>query len=171
MQLATNNLYRDFILLDPCDAVSVDLFLKDEKAGDRHHGGCRGTSLISKAHKSFLSPPRSNGGTARKSSMKKGLDASPGGGANKTQNDDEAGPFHNDIPDNGNYGYGSDDENQHEDFDDSDGDDPWKPLNPHEPGNLKVKPFKKGSKFICYFQGLVVIFLFLIFNFIFLMFK
>ncbi|XP_057539590.1 condensin-2 complex subunit H2 isoform X1 [Amaranthus tricolor] len=144
--LATNNLYRDFILLDPCDAVSVDLFLKDEKAGDRHHGGCRGTSLISKAHKSFLSPPRSNGGTARKSSMKKGLDASPGGGANKTQNDDEAGPFHNDIPDNGNYGYGSDDENQHEDFDDSDGDDPWKPLNPHEPGNLKVKPFKKVVK-------------------------
>lgn len=28
--------------------------------------------------------------------------------------------------------------------DDNDNDDPWKPLNPHEPGNLKVKPFKKG---------------------------
>jgi condensin-2 complex subunit H2 len=30
---------------------------------------------------------------------------------------------------------------------DADEDDPWKPLNPHEPGNLRVKPFRKGS---CY---------------------
>lgn len=28
-----------------------------------------------------------------------------------------------------------------------DEDDPWKPLNPPEPGNLKVKPFRKGFRY------------------------
>ncbi|KAI7980709.1 Condensin-2 complex subunit H2 [Camellia lanceoleosa] len=28
-----------------------------------------------------------------------------------------------------------------------DEDDPWKPLNPYEPGNLRAKPFKKGFDF------------------------
>lgn len=37
----------------------------------------------------------------------------------------------------GSYMAGSDD--------DGDSNDPWKPLNSHEPGNLKVKPFKQGS--------------------------
>lgn len=34
--------------------------------------------------------------------------------------------------------------------DDSEGDDsdPWKPLNPHEPGTLRLKPFKKGMNSI-----------------------
>lgn len=153
MQLATNNLYCDFILLDPCDAAAVNEFLKDDKSVDRQHGNYRGSSLISKAHKSFLSPARHSGGTARKSSVKKGLDnfgqASPLGGASKNPNNDfEAGPSNNIFSDHGNCGFESDDNNpQHEDFDDSDcdGDDPWKPLNPHEPGNLKVKPFRKGS--------------------------
>ncbi|KAL4556618.1 hypothetical protein LXL04_039276 [Taraxacum kok-saghyz] len=37
---------------------------------------------------------------------------------------------------------------QPEAFDDDDDDeDPWKPLNPHEMGNLKVKPFKNGCIF------------------------
>lgn len=149
--LATNNLYCDFILLDPCDAVAVDKFLKDEKYGDRQHSSHRGSSLISKAHKSFLSPARYTGGTARKSSVKKGFDnlgqASPIGGASKNPNDDfEPGPSYNGIPDHGNCGFESDDNNSHHEvFDDSDvdGDDPWRPLNPHEPGNLKVKPFRK----------------------------
>ncbi|KMS98964.1 hypothetical protein BVRB_3g067040 [Beta vulgaris subsp. vulgaris] len=149
--LATNNLYCDFILLDPCDSVAVDEFLKGDKSGDRQHGSNRGSSLISKAHKSFLSPARRSGGTARKSSVKKRLDdlgqASPLGGTSKNLNDDfEPGPSCNDNPVHGNYGFESDNENpQHEDIDDSDGDgvDPWKTLNPHEPGNLKVKPFRK----------------------------
>lgn len=167
LQLATNNLYCDFILLDPCDAVAVDKFLKDYNSGDRQHSSHRGSSLISKAHKSFLSPSRHNGGTARKSSVKKGLDnfgfASPLGGASKNPIDDfEPGPSNNGIPDHGNCGFESDDNNpHHEDFDDSDGDDDdcWKTLNPHEPGNLKVKPFKKGYIMFfvaCSYHGIII---------------
>ncbi|XP_021770813.1 condensin-2 complex subunit H2-like [Chenopodium quinoa] len=149
--LATNNLYCDFILLDPCDAVAVDKFLKDDKTGERQHSSHRESSLISKAHKSFLSPARYTGGTARKSSSKKGLDnfgqALPLGETSRNLNEDfEHGPSNNGISDHGEYGFESDDNNpHHDDFDDSDGDDddPWKPLNPHEPGNLKVKPFRK----------------------------
>ncbi|KAL2922984.1 Condensin-2 complex subunit H2 [Bienertia sinuspersici] len=153
--LATNNLYCDFILLDPCDAVAVDEFLKDDKPGDRQHGGYRGSSLVSKAHKSFLSPARHSGGTARKSSVKKGLDnlgqASPVGDASKIPNDGfEPGPSNDSFADHGNCGFESDGNNpQHEDFGDSDcDDDPWKPLNPHEPGDLKVKPFRKAVKIL-----------------------
>uniref|UniRef100_A0A803LLW2 Condensin-2 complex subunit H2 n=1 Tax=Chenopodium quinoa TaxID=63459 RepID=A0A803LLW2_CHEQI len=102
--LATNNLYCDFILLDPCDAVAVDKFLKDDKTGETQHSSHRGSSLISKAHKSFLSPARYTGGTARKSSSKKGLDnfgqALPFGETSRNLNEDfEHGPSNNGISD------------------------------------------------------------------------
>uniref|UniRef100_A0A803LS76 Condensin-2 complex subunit H2 n=1 Tax=Chenopodium quinoa TaxID=63459 RepID=A0A803LS76_CHEQI len=102
--LATNNLYCDFILLDPCDAVAVDKFLKDDKTGERQHSSHRESSLISKAHKSFLSPARYTGGTARKSSSKKGLDnfgqALPLGETSRNLNEDfEHGPSNNGISD------------------------------------------------------------------------
>ncbi|KAH9618722.1 hypothetical protein KSS87_005474 [Heliosperma pusillum] len=150
--LATNDLYRDFILLDPCDATAVDEFLKDEKSSDIQYGGYRGSSLTAKAHKSFLSPFRRSGGTAHKSSAKKGREhfgqASPFGATKENPNNDFGpGPSNFTSPDNGNYGFETDDHHSHhEDFDDSgmdDDDDPWKPLNPHEVGNLKVKPFRK----------------------------
>ncbi|GAB4851313.1 hypothetical protein Ancab_030608 [Ancistrocladus abbreviatus] len=108
--LVSNDPCCNFILLDPCDAV-VDDFWKGDRVGDGQHGGQRGNSLHSKAHKSFLSPPRS-GGTARKSSQRK-----------VQGNTGQTSPDLDDI--------------------DGDDDDPWKPLNPHEPGNLEVKPFRK----------------------------
>lgn len=147
--LATNNLYRDFILLDPCDAVAVDEFLKGDKC-EGQYCSYRGSSLFSKAHKSFLSPVvRNSGGTACKSSAKKGQNighGSPVGGVSeKCYHEFEPGPSNFGTP-HGNYGFVSyDHHSQQGDLDDSDDeeDDPWKPLNPHEPGNLKVKPFKK----------------------------
>ncbi|KAJ8438214.1 hypothetical protein Cgig2_011576 [Carnegiea gigantea] len=147
--LATNNLYRDFILLDPCDAVAVDEFLKGDKC-EGQYCSYRGSSLFSKAHKSFLSPvARNSGGTARKSSAKKGQNighGSPVGGVSENcYHEFEPGPSNFGTP-HGNYGFVSyDHHSQQGDLDDSDddSDDPWKPLNPHEPGNLKVKPFKK----------------------------
>ncbi|KAF2289149.1 hypothetical protein GH714_029119 [Hevea brasiliensis] len=93
--LATNDLYRDFILLDPCDAVAVNDFLKG----------------------------------------------------------DETGKLPNNLPaydnyEDGNHDFDMDDgysepRNLEDSEDDDSNDDPWKPLNPHEPGNLKMKPFGK----------------------------
>lgn len=43
----------------------------------------------------------------------------------------------------GNHEVGVDVEYSESDGSD-DEDDPWKPLDPHKPGNLKIKPFRKG---------------------------
>lgn len=137
LQLATNDLFRDFILLDSCDAAAVNDFLNSSNSNF-----CRGSSIASKSRRGFHSPTFHTGGSCHKS-------------AGKNQDVDvnnltplvcefepnncniEASPLVND------FGLG----NEHSDLsdsDDSDSTDPWKPLNPHEPGNLKVKPYKKG---------------------------
>lgn len=52
-----------------------------------------------------------------------------------------------DMPDNYEDGHGGDDGYpEPRGSDNSDDEDSWKPLNPHEPGNLKVKPYRKGCK-------------------------
>ncbi|KAJ1407670.1 Condensin-2 complex subunit H2, C-terminal [Sesbania bispinosa] len=112
--LSTTDLYQDFILLDTSDAVAVDEFLKDRKAGTTQNGTIKGTST----RKSFLSPRRS-GGSALKPSAAKSQRANSINSPKNISLDDKM------------------------DSDNSDADDPWKPLNPHEPGNLRVKPFRK----------------------------
>ncbi|KAA8548961.1 hypothetical protein F0562_000645 [Nyssa sinensis] len=145
--LATNDLYRDFILLDPCDAVTVNDFLKVDKACKGENGVCRGSSLGSKSRKSFLSPTRHSGGTGHKLSFGKSQDAN----LNRSPRlDIGPDPPACNISENNNHGYEMDNEySEPGDLNDSDDDDddPWKPLNPHEPGNLKVKPFKKVKTF------------------------
>jgi len=147
LQLATNDLYQDFILLDPCDAAAVDEFFKGDKAGKGQNSAYRGSS----ARKSFLSPTRRSGGTARKSSIRKSQDPnliqSPRVGCSIDNNRNvEPNPPSCDNFDDNNCGFDMGDRySEPRDLDDSDDDDdPWKPLNPHEPGNLRVKPFKKG---------------------------
>ncbi len=143
MQLATNDLYQDFVLLDPCDAAAVDEFFKGDKAGKGQNGSYRGSS----ARKSFQSPIRRSGGTARKSSLGKSLNANLNRSPRVDNNSNvEPDPPACDNFDDNNCGFDMDDRySEPRDLDDSDDDDdPWKPLNPHEPGNLKVKPFKKG---------------------------
>ncbi|KAG2721396.1 hypothetical protein I3760_02G080500 [Carya illinoinensis] len=148
--LATNDLYQDFILLDPCDAVAVDEFLKGNKAGKGQNGTHRGSS----ARRSFQSPTRHSGGTAQKSTLRKNQDASvsqfPGPNSNSDVNNNNVGadpPACENLNDN-NWGLDIDERySEPGDFDDEDENDPWKPLNPHEPGNLKVKPFRKVKAF------------------------
>ncbi|XP_047962290.1 condensin-2 complex subunit H2 [Salvia hispanica] len=152
--LATCDLYRDFILLDSCDAVAIDNFL-DSKAGKEPINAHRVSSVTSKGRKSFLSPSRQTGGTAQKQSAKKQNDAnmfqSPRVDQRFESKDCNVGhtpPACGFADHDDGFGMG-DAYSEPGDFNDSDEDDddhdhdPWKPLNPHEPGNLKVKPYKK----------------------------
>ncbi|KAF9673268.1 hypothetical protein SADUNF_Sadunf10G0006600 [Salix dunnii] len=148
--LATSDLYQDFILLDPCDALAINDFLKAEGTAKAHNGPYRGSTI----RKTFQSPTRRSGGTAHKPSLGKNWDAnpipSPVAGCSFGVNDCKIRP---DPPvyDNFDKNPGFDMEDRYSESenaeDSDDNDDPWKPLNPHEPGNLKVKPFKKVKAF------------------------
>ncbi|PIA44329.1 hypothetical protein AQUCO_01700137v1 [Aquilegia coerulea] len=146
--LATHDLYRDFILLDPCDASAVDKYLMEGTGGNVAN---RGSSLrLSKTRKSsFQTPTKRSGGTAHKSPfLDENLVRTPENNHDVELNDNSIWP---DIP----AACGFPENDYHEDgfndgyaepMDESDDeDDPWKSLNPHEPGNLKIKPFKKGK--------------------------
>ncbi|KAE9594494.1 hypothetical protein Lal_00001364 [Lupinus albus] len=123
--LSTTDLYQDFILLDASDAVAVDGFVKGSKADIAQNAAERATS----ARKTFLSPTRCSGGNAHRSS--------------DNNNVHPSSPVFAGL-DDCNVGFNMDDGfDPSRDSDNSDADDPWKPLNPHEPGNLRVKPFKK----------------------------
>lgn len=145
LQLATCDLYRDFILLDARDSVTVDGFLGSENIAEKGlNNSSKGSSLKSKYHKSFSSPTGLSGGVGNKSSARKNQNAnlyqSPRGhefDPGNLNND----PFSSDIPDNIDDAHGY---SEPRDLDDSEDEDPWKPLNPHEPGNLKVKSYRKG---------------------------
>lgn len=147
--LAACDLYRDFILLDSCDAVAVDNFL-DSRAGKGPSNAYRASSVTTKGRKSFQSPSRQSGGTAQKLSAKKKIDAnlfqSPCVDQRFEPNDCNIGrsPPACDLPAGEDDGCGMGEASSEPgDFNDSDDDDPWKPLNPHAPGSLKVKPYKK----------------------------
>ncbi|KAK2989317.1 hypothetical protein RJ640_014776, partial [Escallonia rubra] len=150
--LATNDVYRDFILLDSCDAGAVNDFLDgDDKAGNWQSGVSRGSFLPSKSRKNFLSPTKRSGGSGIKSSTRKNqdlnLNQSPPGDHGFEFDGCNAKSYPSDynVPESNNVQFEMDDGySEPGDLDDSDDDDPWKPLNPHEPGNLKVKPFKKA---------------------------
>ncbi|XP_071693285.1 condensin-2 complex subunit H2-like [Rutidosis leptorrhynchoides] len=149
--LATNDLYRDFILLDACDAFAVDEFLGSTETFNKNRSHFKvGSSIASKSCKSFMSPSKRSGGTGHKLSARKTLDHDQNEPAcvdNLFETMDH--DVHSKAPDcdvnmdhdyNMDYGFeqtGTFDES------DEDEDDPWKPLNPHEQGKLKVKPFKK----------------------------
>lgn len=154
LQLATSDIYRDFILLDASDAVAVDEYLgcdANDTVSKSKSGFRGGNSTGSKSRKSFMSPSKRSGGSRHKLS------------AGKAQNHDQnQSPFvdnHFEKNDNNTHSHASGcDVNMDNDFDMDDGfsqpgtfddsdedEDPWKPLNPHELGKLKVKPFKKGA--------------------------
>ncbi|KAL6571588.1 Condensin-2 complex subunit H2 [Orobanche hederae] len=153
--LGTSDLYRDFILLDSCDAVAVDNFL-GSNAGRGRTNVCRDSSVISKGRKSFLSPSRLSVGAGQKLSAKKPQDAnltkSPCVGNGFEPNGCHIGCSPApacDFPD-GNDDFGMEDRYSEPgdayDFDDDDDEeDPWKPLDPHAAGNLKVKPYRKAK--------------------------
>ncbi|XAR48686.1 hypothetical protein NMG60_11031584 [Bertholletia excelsa] len=156
--LATNDLYQDFILLDPCDALAVDDYFKDDNTSKGQNGICGGSSLTSKSRKIFQSPTYRSGGSGRKSSVGKNkdfnLNPSPLADLGCKFNDCNNGPGPSacNFPGNSVHGFemddGYSDAGEIGDLSDSDdGNDPWKPLNPHESGNLRVKPFRKVKYF------------------------
>ncbi|KAL4556617.1 hypothetical protein LXL04_039275 [Taraxacum kok-saghyz] len=75
--LATNDLYKDFILLDGCDAITVDEFLSGNDETNKNKNNSRGSSIGSKSRKTFMSPSRRSGGlfmSPNKRSAGKGVD-------------------------------------------------------------------------------------------------
>ncbi|KAL2322970.1 hypothetical protein Fmac_027349 [Flemingia macrophylla] len=143
--LSTTNLHQDFILLDTSDAVAVNEFLNGSKAATIQKEANRETST----RKSFLSPRRSGGSARRLSAAKSQFANSKCSPILNCGFDDEnvrpSSPASAGL-DDCNYGFNMDDgcdASRDSDNSDDDSDDPWKPLNPHEQGNLRVKPFRK----------------------------
>lgn len=166
MQLATCDFYGDFLLLDPCDAPAVFEFLQGKFSDKENSVAHQGSSTPSKSRLNvFTSPNGRSGGTGRKSALGKlqgDLDPTQ---ENPGQSNAEATPDNKNtnLDDNywsdpvdpvlpADYLPDPDDLEDHVDpvADDSDDDDdPWKPLNPHEPGNIKIKPYR-GTENIFY---------------------
>jgi condensin-2 complex subunit H2 len=151
LQLAACEFYIDFLLLDPCDARSINDFLNATPDKGKNSDTVNpGRTIKSKNRQSAYKSP-----SARKSSQRKNKEneynmddgvnledafefEAGGNDANWNNNDYDMG--HQDAPDFGGSDGGDDSE--------GDEDDPWKPLNPHEPGTLRIKPFKKGIFFL-----------------------
>ncbi|ESW10930.1 hypothetical protein PHAVU_009G250500 [Phaseolus vulgaris] len=145
--LSTTDLYQDFILLDTSDAVAVHEFLEGSKAATTRHDA----SGITSGRKSFLSPGRTGGSARRLSAVKSQFansNCSPKlNGGFDDENVQPSFPACDGL-DGCNYGFDMDhgcDASRESDNSDYDNDDPWKPLNPHELGNLRVKPFRKAK--------------------------
>ncbi|KAF3604168.1 hypothetical protein F2Q69_00038128 [Brassica cretica] len=140
--LATTHLYRDFILLDPCDAVAVNEFLGGSYANASK--GKTSSHRGSSGRKSFHSPLGRSGGSARRSSLGKSQSTKGPDAQNCDQGSHPLPPVFGD--DDHGFDMDNDDHGGNMDLCDTDADDeddPWKPLNPYEQGKLKVKPFKK----------------------------
>lgn len=165
--LATCDFYGDFLLLDPCDAPAVFDFLQGKNSGKEDILAHRGSSAPSKSRNNiFTSPNGRSGGTGRRLTPGKVQEGHPDQAqennpeqsqetnANQTQenacdfniNDNHWSdhPVDHDFPDA---------DMSHPDAgcpdvgDDSDDENPWKPLNPHEPGNLKIRPYRRVKGF------------------------
>ena len=143
--------------MDPCDAGAVYKFLKTNGAHQEQHALRKDTSVKSKhLCSSFASPIGKSGGTPYRSSFGKNQgvtqnETSECNHAYENNNDNlwSEPPLDHDCPlddmhheEGPSFGVSND-----VDDSDSDSDDPWKPLNPHEPGNLKIKPFKASMIF------------------------
>ncbi|KAM0942310.1 putative condensin II complex subunit H2, condensin-2 complex subunit H2 [Dioscorea sansibarensis] len=151
--LATCSFYGDFLLLDPCDAGAVNSFLNADPLEKENTAPCRGSSVRSKSQHSFY--PSSTGkfkGAAHLSSPCNDQDSN----LNQVPVNSCNFEINNDNQWSAPYGHASfhQDDTWHDrvpfpdvrDDSDDDSEDPWKPLNPHEPGNLKFKPFRKGKR-------------------------
>ncbi|EEE67275.1 hypothetical protein OsJ_24458 [Oryza sativa Japonica Group] len=166
--LATCGFFGDFLLLDPCDAPAVSDFLQGKQSAKEDIFAGRGSSARSKSRTNvFCSPNGRSGGTGRRPTPGKVQEGNPDQtqesnpdqsqemNANQTQehiddlnvNDDHwsVHPADHDFPDNDMPHPDDADAGCVDDSDDDD--DPWRPLNPHEPGNLKIRTCRKVKSF------------------------
>ncbi|PWZ40538.1 Condensin-2 complex subunit H2 [Zea mays] len=153
--LSTCDFYGDFLLLDPCDAPSVFDFLQGKHSGKENSVARQGSPAPSKSQANvFTSPNARSAGTGCKAASGKVL-----GGLDSTQKNPDQPSTQETSPDDKHWSdpvepnFTDDVEKPHPDDigdpvgDYSDDEDPWKPLNPHEPGSLKIRPYRrvKGS--------------------------
>lgn len=150
--LATCGFYGDFLLLDPRDAPAVFDFLQGKKSGKEDILAHRGGSAPSKIRNNvFASPNVRSGGTARRrtpgkvqESQEIDLEPSQKNPDQKDWSDHHVEP---DSPGGSMYGPDDIDPGCPDPGDDSDDEDPYKSLDPHEPSNLKIKPYKRVKGF------------------------
>ncbi|CAK9200011.1 unnamed protein product [Sphagnum troendelagicum] len=133
-QIATSIMYKGFLLLDPCDAETVDEYLLSE---NHHRMPGKGT-------------PRSFQPAYNKNNFE-------GPGFNSTStcipNTNYRVPkLHLEIPEGvrpegwgGEAAEGTDTAHGNEGGLQEEENDPWKLLCPHEPGTLSIKPYQKGQ--------------------------
>ncbi|EER97300.1 condensin-2 complex subunit H2 [Sorghum bicolor] len=152
--LATCDFYGDFLLLDPCDAPAIFDFLQGKHSGKENSVAHPGSSAPSKSRANvFSSPNLRSAGTGRKSAAGKVLGGLDPTQENPDQSTQGTSPDNNHWSDPVEPSFADDVEMPNPDYiedpvgDYSDDEDPWKPLNPHEPGNLKIRPYRrvKGS--------------------------
>ncbi|XP_006658614.1 condensin-2 complex subunit H2 [Oryza brachyantha] len=169
--LATCVFFGDFLLLDPCDAPAVSDFLGGKHSAKKDIFAGRGSSARSKSRSNvFVSPNGRSGGTGRRpipgkvqegnpeQTQESNPDQSQEMNATQTQESiDDLNVNDNHWSDHSvDHDFPDNDKPHPEDADtgcpdagnDSDSDDdPWRPLNPHEPGNLKIRPYRKVKGF------------------------
>ncbi|GLJ13929.1 hypothetical protein SUGI_0222570 [Cryptomeria japonica] len=161
-QIATSSLHRDFLLLDPCDADAVDKLLNNafsKGTPSQPSGSVR--HRTPRTPRNEFSTPGKRVASTQKSGLSKGNsivkgpsfdDVAYGQGtiANCNQSIFDTQDLGNDGTNNfdtphidintNTFGGPADPE---DDFSEEE-DDPWKPLNPHECGDLPVKPYRRG---------------------------
>lgn len=163
-QIATSSLHRDFLLLDPCDADAVDKYLNVNKVaanGTPNHLSNSARRRTPRTPKNGFSTPGKRAGSVQKSVLSKGPQSAIkhpefnevgcSQGASDIWEKTAAGTYEDhcgqDLGNDKNLGFDEDTFGGHasveDDFED-DEDDPWQPLNPHEPGDLPVKPYRRG---------------------------
>lgn len=158
VQLVTSILHRDFLLLDPSDTASVDVYLG-------FNGGRKNSPLsgyVRTPRGGSLVTPGKKHGSAGKARTPRSAQAAPTEEHGKPEafapmdhdfpeappSPEHAGSVHFEWPDNS---------MDHDDSADDLGEggasspgkeeeaNPWVPLNPHEMGSLLVKPYKRGN--------------------------
>lgn len=150
--LATCGFYGDFLLLDPRDAPAVFDFLQGKKSGKEDILAHRGGSAPSKIRNNvFASPNVRSGGTARRRTPGKVQESQEIDLEPPQENPDQyvrsVHPVEPDSPGGSMSGPDDTDPGCPDPGDDSDDEDPYKSLDPHEPSNLKIKPYKRVKGF------------------------
>lgn len=151
--------------MDPSDAEAVYFFSKTNDGGKNCIADDTGISVRSKIYVSpFYSPTTRSGGASHGKNQGTELNKiSENNCTFETNNNTQFSGLqvkydHSDPekcqPDEPDFGFAT----PMDEFDNDD-DDPWKPLNPHELGNLKVKPFKRSE--VSRFISLIYIYIYL----------
>jgi len=116
-------------------------------AGEENSVPRQGSSAPSKSQANvFTTPNARSAGKGRQSAAGEVL-----GGLDPTQENPEQFSTQETSPDDKHWSdpdepnFVDDVEMPHPD----DIEDPWKPLNPHEPGNLKIRPYRRGTGSCC----------------------